>query len=138
MHEAGFTGVDNLTETEGTLARPGAITLMAEDLARGLAIDDFAPVRTGASAPANGAVYTSSSLGKALSYATRIVRGRIGTSVITVDQGEFTERYQGIVELDGPHLVDSVRHYFRQSEQLATGVKLAVRELPEGGCLFGI
>ena len=53
------------------------------------AIDDFAPVRTGPSAPANGTVYTSSSLGKALSYATRIVRGRIGTSVITVDQGEW-------------------------------------------------
>ena len=56
-----------------------------------------------------------------------------GYLAFTVDQGEFTERYQGIVELDGPHLVDSVRHYFRQSEQLATGVKLAVREVPGGG-----
>lgn len=60
-----------------------------------------------------------------------------GYLAFTVDQGEFTERYQGIVELDGPHLVDSVRHYFRQSEQLATGVKLAVREIPEGGWCGG-
>jgi len=35
VHEAGFTNLDNLTATEGTLSRPGAITLMAEDLARG-------------------------------------------------------------------------------------------------------
>ena len=35
VHEAGFTNLDNLTATESTLARPGAITLMAEDLARG-------------------------------------------------------------------------------------------------------
>lgn len=55
----------------------------------------------------------------------------------TVDQGEFTERYQGIVELDGPHLVDSVRHYFRQSEQLATGVKMAVAEARPGGWTGG-
>lgn len=35
VHEAGFTNLDNLAATEGTLSRPGAITLMAEDLARG-------------------------------------------------------------------------------------------------------
>ena len=35
VHEAGFANLDNLTATESTLARPGAITLMAEDLARG-------------------------------------------------------------------------------------------------------
>jgi molecular chaperone Hsp33 len=60
-----------------------------------------------------------------------------GYLTFTVDQGEFTERYQGIVELDGPHLVDSVRHYFRQSEQLATGIKMAVAERQEGGWTGG-
>ena len=35
VHEAGFTNLDNLAATEGTLSRPGAITLMAADLARG-------------------------------------------------------------------------------------------------------
>ncbi len=49
-----------------------------------------------------------------------------GYLAFTVDQGSNTERYQGIVELDGATLVDCVQHYFRQSEQLATGIKLAV------------
>jgi molecular chaperone Hsp33 len=49
-----------------------------------------------------------------------------GYLAFTVDQGSHTERYQGIVELDGATLVDCVQHYFRQSEQLATGIKLAV------------
>ncbi len=49
-----------------------------------------------------------------------------GYMAFTVDQGEFTERYQGIVELkDGP-LVESVQNYFIQSEQISTGMVLAV------------
>jgi len=54
-----------------------------------------------------------------------------GYLAFTVDQGSHTERYQGIVDLDGATLVDCVQHYFRQSEQLATGIKLAVG--PTGG-----
>jgi molecular chaperone Hsp33 len=52
----------------------------------------------------------------------------LGTGYIafTVDQGEHTERYQGIVELSGETLSDSIQHYFRQSEQLDTGIKVAV------------
>jgi len=49
-----------------------------------------------------------------------------GYLAFTVDQGEHTERYQGIVELTGDTLSDSVQHYFRQSEQLDTGIKVAV------------
>ncbi len=41
-----------------------------------------------------------------------------GYLAFTVDQGDFTERYQGIVELTGATLVECVHHYFRQSEQL--------------------
>ncbi|ACI99857.1 Hsp33 family molecular chaperone HslO [Rhodospirillum centenum] len=56
------------------------------------------------------------------------LRDMLGTGYLafTVDQGEHTERYQGIVELAGDSLDDAVRHYFRQSEQLATGIKVAV------------
>lgn len=50
-----------------------------------------------------------------------------GYLAFTVDQGEDTERYQGIVELAGDELTDSIQHYFRQSEQLATGLRVAVR-----------
>lgn len=49
-----------------------------------------------------------------------------GHIAFTVDQGENTERYQGIVELKGASLVDCVQHYFAQSEQIDTGIKLAV------------
>jgi molecular chaperone Hsp33 len=48
-----------------------------------------------------------------------------GYLAFTVDVAGQTERYQGIVELTGENLTDCVHHYFRQSEQLKTGVKLA-------------
>jgi molecular chaperone Hsp33 len=49
-----------------------------------------------------------------------------GYIAFTVDQGEDSERYQGIVELAGATLADCAQHYFRQSEQLQAGLKLAV------------
>ena len=49
-----------------------------------------------------------------------------GQLAFTVDQGPDTERYQGVVELDGATLADCAHHYFRRSEQIETGVKLAV------------
>jgi len=48
-----------------------------------------------------------------------------GHMAFTVDQGADTERYQGVVALEGSSLSDCAHHYFRQSEQLATGIKLA-------------
>ncbi|WP_374371413.1 Hsp33 family molecular chaperone HslO [Dongia sp.] len=55
-----------------------------------------------------------------------------GYLAFTVDQGEHAERYQGIVELDGADLVDCIHHYFRQSEQLQAGFKLAVARHAHG------
>ncbi len=49
-----------------------------------------------------------------------------GHLTFTVDQGPDTERYQGIVELAGGRVADAVHHYFRQSEQLASALKIAV------------
>ena len=48
-----------------------------------------------------------------------------GYLAFTVDQGPDTERYQGIVELTGGTLADCAHHYFRQSEQLQAGIRLA-------------
>jgi molecular chaperone Hsp33 len=48
-----------------------------------------------------------------------------GYIAFTVDQGEDTERYQGIVELIGGTLAECAQHYFRQSEQIQAGIKLA-------------
>ncbi|HEX3861155.1 MAG TPA: Hsp33 family molecular chaperone [Stellaceae bacterium] len=64
----------------------------------------------------------------------------MGTGYIafTVDQGDHTERYQGIVELAGATLAECAQHYFRQSEQIQAGLKLAVaRSGPEGGWRAG-
>src|SRR5262249_22164338 len=59
----------------------------------------------------------------------------IGTGYIafTVDQGEHTERYQGIVELLGGTLAECAQHYFRQSEQIQAGIKLSVARTGENG-----
>jgi molecular chaperone Hsp33 len=50
----------------------------------------------------------------------------------TVDQGPDTERYQGIVELAGESLAEGIHHYFRQSEQLESAIKIAVARSYEG------
>lgn len=56
-----------------------------------------------------------------------------GYVAFTVDQGEHTDRYQGIVELQGATLADCAHHYFRQSEQIQAGIKIAVGRDPESG-----
>lgn len=55
-----------------------------------------------------------------------------GYLAFTVDQGQHTDRYQGIVELEGATLTECVHHYFRQSEQLQAGFKIATRRDAEG------
>ena len=50
-----------------------------------------------------------------------------GRLAFTVDQGQHTERYQGVVPLEGATLADCAHIYFRQSEQLPTGIKIAAR-----------
>lgn len=52
-----------------------------------------------------------------------------GVLAFTIDQGPHTQRYQGIVPLDGHTLEDIASVYFRQSEQIPTKVRLGVAEL---------
>ena len=52
-----------------------------------------------------------------------------GYLAFTVDQGEHTERYQGIVELTGQTLSDCLQHYFKQSEQILCGLIVAAAQL---------
>ncbi len=64
------------------------------------------------------------------------VRGLLGDGrlAFTVDQGEHTERYQGIVALSGDTITQCAQHYFRQSAQLDTGLMLvAGRTAGAGG-----
>jgi molecular chaperone Hsp33 len=52
-----------------------------------------------------------------------------GVLAFTIDQGEDSQRYQGIVALDGETLEEAAAAYFRQSEQIPTLVKLSSAEL---------
>ena len=59
-----------------------------------------------------------------------------GVLALTIDQGPDTQRYQGIVQLDGDTLEEAAKTYFRQSEQIPTDLKLSVGKLVlpgEGG-----
>ncbi len=52
-----------------------------------------------------------------------------GFLAMTVDQGSHTNRYQGVVPLQGESLEEAAHTYFRQSEQIPTRVRLAVAEM---------
>jgi molecular chaperone Hsp33 len=49
-----------------------------------------------------------------------------GYMAITFDQAVTKERYQGIVPLEGESLADAAQHFFSQSEQIPSLVRLAV------------
>ena len=67
------------------------------------------------------------SIAKPSNGAAAAARDLLGEGYIafTVDQGQHSERYQGIVDLRGETLAECLQHYFRQSEQLKTAVKLS-------------
>jgi molecular chaperone Hsp33 len=100
----------------------GPIRLMVADVSTAGAVRGYAQ-------------YDRDRLGAAPSGASASVPELLGAGYIafTVDQGEHTDRYQGIVELAGGTLADCAGHYFRQSEQLQAGIKLAVGRTGQGG-----
>ncbi|KLN59896.1 molecular chaperone Hsp33 [Kiloniella spongiae] len=51
-----------------------------------------------------------------------------GYIAFTVDQGEHMERYQGIVALEGNNLSECIQGYFKQSDQINTGVLVNVAQ----------
>jgi len=82
------------------------------------------------------AQYDATRLGETASHGeSPSVPDLLGTGYIafTVDQGDDTERYQGIVAITGATLAECAQHYFRQSEQLQAGLKLAVSRAGEEG-----
>lgn len=56
-----------------------------------------------------------------------------GHFAMTIDRGTETERYQGVVPLEGESLTEAASTYFRQSEQLPTFIRLAVAKHYRGG-----
>lgn len=73
----------------------------------------------------------------AIDEAERDVGALFGDGYLTwtVDQGLATERYQGIVPLEGASLAQCMESYFRRSEQLRAVVRVGVarEERPHGG-----
>ncbi|WP_299327114.1 Hsp33 family molecular chaperone HslO [Parasphingopyxis sp.] len=60
-----------------------------------------------------------------------------GYLAITFDQAVTGERYQGIVPLEGGSLAEAAEHYFVQSEQIPSLIRIAVRKNGKGGWVAG-
>ena len=63
-----------------------------------------------------------------------------GHLALTIDQGQDTERYQGIVELTGSSISDCAQAYFKNSEQLETAIivvsEIEADEMPRAAALM--
>jgi molecular chaperone Hsp33 len=123
----------------GALKYEGVFTLQTKgDGPIGMLVADV----TSAGALRGYAQYDAEKLAKAVAAAPSGATG-LGDSVprllgaghlaFTVDQGDHTDRYQGIVELQGSTLAECAHHYFRQSEQVEAGLKVAVARVPDSG-----
>jgi molecular chaperone Hsp33 len=55
-----------------------------------------------------------------------------GVFIMTVDQGADMDRYQGVTPIEGETLALCAEHYFAQSEQVPTRVRLAVGQVQTG------
>lgn len=73
-----------------------------------------------------------------LSYNDLMESFNHGILVIMLDSGEAKGRYQGIVSWRGNSLVESIEGYFRESEQLATKIWLAVDDVSASGYLLQV
>ena len=54
-----------------------------------------------------------------------------GHMAFTVDQGPDTDRYQGIVALEGNTIAECAQSYFQQSEQLDTAIMVAAQPVAD-------
>lgn len=55
-----------------------------------------------------------------------------GTFSMTIDQGQDMDQYQGIAAIEGSSLSSCAEHYFNQSEQIPTRIKLACGQSIDG------
>jgi molecular chaperone Hsp33 len=127
----------------------GEAVVLAAILASALKYDGVFSLQTKGDGPVSLMVVDITSTGDIRGYARfdaeriRPVTGRevaalIGDGLLafTVDQGEFSDRYQGIVDLSGDTLADCLQHYFRQSEQLDAGIMISAGKR-DGGKVGG-
>ncbi len=120
----------------------GELLTLATLLGDALTFEGIFSLQTKGEGPVRLMVADKTSAGDLRAYAQfdadalRRIEGEAGTPSLprltgpgylafTVDQGPDTDRYQGIVELNGETLVDCIHHYFRQSEQIRTAIVFA-------------
>jgi molecular chaperone Hsp33 len=109
----------------------GPIRLLVTDLTTDGALRGYAQFDSWKLAVALGATGGAGNTDAPDGYVPKLFgQGRLA---FTVDQGQFTERYQGVVPLEGATLADCAHTYFRQSEQLPTGIKISAKRFVENG-----
>ena len=65
------------------------------------------------------------------------LQGFLGSATLAITiEPEGGERYQGIVPLDAHHLSECLEHYFDQSEQLSSQIKLCANQQVASGVLI--
>lgn len=96
-----------------------------------MVVDFQSPDKVRAYARFDAAAIAAAEAAQAASPAALLGRGHLA---LTIDPGLSANRYQGIVALDGEGLEAAAHHYFQQSEQIPTRVRLAVgEEIRAGG-----
>ena len=111
----------------------GPIRLLVADLTSAGALRGYAQFDSWKLAIALGSTGGTGNIDAPDGYVPKLFgQGRLA---FTVDQGGQGERYQGVVPLEGATLADCAHIYFRQSEQLPTGIKITARrdESTDGG-----
>lgn len=113
---------------------------LAALLAGSLKFDGLFTLQVQSDGPVSLIVADATSTGDLRGYA-RFDGDRLSTApalgtgflAFTVDQGPDTDRYQGIVELNGDSLESCAQRYFKQSEQLETAFRMAARPPGDDG-----
>jgi molecular chaperone Hsp33 len=112
-----FDGVITVqTASDGPVKRIVADMTSGGDLRASIAADDDRLSRLLAEDPAPG-------------FTDLVGAGRLA---LTVDQGEHTDRYQGIVDLSGGSFAAAASEYFHRSEQIDTALTLAAAPPADG------
>lgn len=124
----------------------GELLVLAASLAGALKFDGVFSLQTRSDGPVSLMVADCTNEGALRAYASfdaeRLPKdgaadiGRVlgdGVLALTVDQAPLGESYQGIVELTGTSLADCMHAYFRRSEQVATGLRMAVAHDADAG-----
>jgi molecular chaperone Hsp33 len=123
----------------------GELFVLAATLAGGLKFDGTFSIQTRSDGPISLMIADCTNDGAMRGYA-KFDQARLaaapatdvptlfgeGQLALTVDQNHAGTTYQGLVELNGATLTDCMQTYFRQSEQVKTGLRIAVDQITEG------